>query len=291
MAKKQKHEHHEEHVDETWLIPYADLLTLLLALFIVLFATSQVDQKKLEQLSDAMHGAFNGGKGFLQFFGVKEPTRDASPDSERRTREESQGTEDQAGGADTLTAASIAEQLAEAQKAAQEQSELSEQEQQNLEALKQKLDDYITTNGLDTQLDTTLGQHYVMITIRDQALYASGSAVMKPEAKVLAGAISDILVSYPEYQVTVSGHTDNIPIASKNFDSNWDLSAARSLNFMKELFLNPNVNQKRFSSTGFGEFRPIADNATNEGRAQNRRVEVSIFSPGLISSQDISTSR
>ncbi|WP_438448346.1 flagellar motor protein MotB [Gorillibacterium sp. sgz5001074] len=295
MAKKQKHEHHEEHVDESWLIPYADLLTLLLALFIVLFATSQVDQKKLEQLSNAMHGAFNGGKGFFEFFGVKEPTKDADPDSKRKTREDSQGAERNAAGTDNITAEAIAQQLAQAlqnqeAQSEQEMSEQAKQERENLETLKEKLDQYINTNGLDTQLDTTLGEHYVMITIRDQALYASGSATVKPEAKVLAGAISDILVSYPDYQVTVSGHTDNIPITSKTFESNWDLSSARSLNFMKELFRNPKVNQQRFSSTGFGEFHPIATNDTSEGRAQNRRVEVSIFSPGFVSSKQLSTS-
>lgn len=291
MAKKQKHEHHEEHVDESWLIPYADLLTLLLALFIVLFATSQVDQKKLEQLSDAMHGAFSGGKGFFEFFGVKQPTRDASVDSKWKTREESQGTSEFAGGVEQITTEELAEKLAQAQEANDAEAAAALKEMQDLQALKEKLDQYIDANELDTQLDTTLGEHYVMITIRDQALYASGSATMKPEAKGLAGAISDILVSYPDHQVTVAGHTDNVPITNNNFTSNWDLSAARSLNFMKELFRNPNVNQKRFSSTGYGEFRPIATNDTADGRAQNRRVEVSIFTPGFISSKEVSATR
>lgn len=280
MAKKQRHEHHEEHVDETWLIPYADLLTLLLALFIVLFASSQVDQKKLEKLSESMYGAFNGGKGFFEFFGIKEPMKDPDPASKRTTREETTGAQNNpAGGEKQSTSVSEREQ--------QEQSEEALKEMQELKSLKKELDQYIADNGLDTQLDTAQGEHYVMITIRDQALFASGSATVKPEARVLAGAISNILTSYPEHQVTVTGHTDNIPITSKGFDSNWDLSAARSLNFMKELFRNPNVNQKRFSSTGYGEFRPIATNDTAEGRAMNRRVEVSIISPNLVATKEL----
>lgn len=279
MAKKQKHEHHEEHVDESWLIPYADLLTLLLALFIVLFATSQVDQKKLEQISEAMHGAFNGGKGFFEFFGIMEPTKDTSPDSKRKTKEDSSGSLPNPQGESTES---------QAQQESKSVEQLK-QEQQDLQKLKEQLDEYIDKNGLDSQLQTTLSDHYVMITIRDQALFGSGSATVKPEAKVLAGAISDILVNYPTYQVTVSGHTDNVPITSKLYDSNWDLSTARSLNFMKELFRNPKVNQQRFSSTGFGEFKPIADNTSEEGRAKNRRVEVSIISPALLTSQQIST--
>ncbi|MNC31423.1 putative lipoprotein YiaD precursor [compost metagenome] len=126
-----------------------------------------------------------------------------------------------------------------------------------------------------------------MITIRDQAIFASGSAEVKPEAKQLADAISGILTNYPDYQVTVSGHTDNVPITTRTYSSNWDLSAARSLSFMKELFRNANVNQQRFSSTGFGEFKPIAGNDTAEGRAKNRRVEVSIISPAVLSGSEL----
>jgi chemotaxis protein MotB len=289
VAKKQRHEDHEEHVDESWLIPYADLLTLLLALFIVLFATSQTDQKKLEELSKSMQGAFSGGKGFMEFFGIVQPSRNEDPESKNRTNEETSGQlKNPDRGDSEESAPTVGEK--ENSPSGQDSEELAEaeqKEQENLDALKQELDSYITDNSLDTQLDTTLGDHYVMITIRDQALFASGSATVKPEATVLADAISDILASYPDYMVTVSGHTDNVPITTRTYNSNWDLSTARSLSFMKELFRNANVNQKRFSSTGFGEFRPIATNDTAEGRAQNRRVEVSIISPEFLSSKQI----
>jgi chemotaxis protein MotB len=280
LAKKQRHEEHEEHVDESWLIPYADLLTLLLALFIVLFASSQVDSKKLQKMAESMNDAFDGGRGFLEFFGVTEPMRDPDPDSKNRTTEESAGSDNVSIQGESEEQFMTPEEMAK-------QAEAEAQEQQDLNNLKKELDTYINENGLTTQLETTQADHYVMITIRDQALFASGSALIKPEAQVLAGAISNILTAYPDYQVTVTGHTDNIPITSKTYDSNWDLSTARSLNFMKELFKNPNVGQARFSSTGFGEFRPIASNDTNEGRAKNRRVEVSIISPSLVSAKQL----
>ena len=289
MAKKQRHEEHEQHADESWLIPYADLMTLLLALFIVLFATSQTDQKKLDQLAKSMSGAFNGGKGFLEFFGVVQPSRNADAESKNTTYEDTSGpfknpdrtNEESAAGSDSSSqdAQQRAEEAAKAAEALKEQTSLNE--------MKQQLDSYISQNSLSTQLDTTLGSHYVMITIRDQALFASGSADVKPEAKQLADAISNILTNYPDYQVTVSGHTDNVPITTKTYSSNWDLSTARSLSFMKELFRNTNVNQQRFSSTGFGEFKPIASNDTPEGRAQNRRVEVSIISPAVLSGNEL----
>lgn len=289
MAKKQRHEEHEEHMDETWLIPYADLLTLLLALFIVLFATSQTDQKKLDELSKSFQGAFSGGKGFLEFFGIVQPSRNEDDESKNRTNEETSGQlKNPNRGDNESEEMSDDTKLASAAGKTDQESEASaEAEQEHLDQLKEELDSYISENNLTTQLDTTLGKQYVMITIRDQALFASGSAQIKPEAVVLADAISDILTSYPDYQVTVSGHTDNVPITSKTYQSNWDLSTARSLNFMKELFRNPKVNQQRFSSTGFGEFRPIASNDTAEGRAKNRRVEVSIISPSLASTQEV----
>ena len=262
MADNKHGEHHEEHVDESWLIPYADLLTLLLALFIVLFASSQIDQKKLDQMSESFKGAFTGGTGFFDYFGVVEPMK--NPDETSQNREPDEITDPDA--------------QQQNQQNTPAPSSSGNVEQENLKELKGKLDKYIEANGLNTQLETKLSDDFVMITIRDQALYASGSAVVKPEARELGKAISAILANYPDYEISVSGHTDNVPITSGSYNSNWDLSTARSLNFMKVLFDNSKVKPERFSSTGYGEFRPIASNDTVEGRAQNRRVEVSIFS-------------
>jgi chemotaxis protein MotB len=289
LAKKQRHEEHEEHADESWLIPYADLMTLLLALFIVLFATSQTDQKKLDELAKSMSGAFNGGKGFLEFFGVVQPSRNADGESKNTTNQDTSGPYKEPERSNEENAAASDNSIQDAQKQAEEAAKAEEalKEQKSLNEMKQQMDSFISQNNLDTQLDTTLGTHYVMITIRDQAIFASGSAEVKPEAKQLADAISAILTNYPDYQVTVSGHTDNVPITTRTYSSNWDLSAARSLSFMKELFRNANVNQQRFSSTGFGEFKPIAGNDTAEGRAQNRRVEVSIISPAVLSGSEL----
>ncbi|RAV05662.1 flagellar motor protein MotB [Paenibacillus sp. YN15] len=284
MAKKQRHEEHEEHADESWLIPYADLMTLLLALFIVLFATAQTDQKKLDQLAKSMSGAFNGGKGFMEFFGIVQPSRNADTESKNTTPADTSGAYKQP---DRSEEESESGQSAEEQAEQAAKAEEALKEQKSLNEMKQQMDSFISENNLSTQLDTTLGSHYVMITIRDQAIFASGSAEVKPEAKQLADAISAILTNYPEYQVTVSGHTDNVPITTKTYSSNWDLSTARSLSFMKELFRNANVNQQRFSSTGFGEFKPIASNDTAEGRAKNRRVEVSIISPAVLSGSEL----
>jgi chemotaxis protein MotB len=143
--------------------------------------------------------------------------------------------------------------------------------------LKKQLDTYIKENGLTDDLETKLNQSQLMITISDKALFASGEAVVKPEARQLAKAISNMLQQFPDYEVIVSGHTDNVPISTYEFPSNWDLSSVRALNFMKILLLNTNLDPKKFSAIGYGEYHPVASNDTAAGRAQNRRVEVSII--------------
>ena len=116
-----------------------------------------------------------------------------------------------------------------------------------------------------------------MITISDNALFASGQAVVKDDSRQLAKSISTMLQQFPDYDVLVQGHTDNVPIANTNYSSNWDLSVDRALQFMKILLTNTNLNPRKFSAIGYGEYHPISDNATAVGRSKNRRVEVSII--------------
>ncbi|MBC2722592.1 flagellar motor protein MotB [Desulfosporosinus sp.] len=247
--KKHKKEHHEEHIDETWLIPYADLLTLLLALFIILFASSQVDEKRYSQVMQGLNSAFNGG---ISVFDESDSISldDVSTNDIKNIKESEQ---------------------------VQNLKDLINKERQDMEAIKKELDAFINKNGLTMQLQTNVTSDMLKITIQDYALFDSGMAVVKPEAQKLALVISDMLSMYPDYKVEVAGHTDNIPINNREFDSNWDLSSRRSLNFMKYLLNSDNLDQARFRSIGYGEYQPIDTNATPEGRAKNRRVEVNII--------------
>ena len=155
--------------------------------------------------------------------------------------------------------------------------ELKLKEQQDLEKLKRQVDKYISSNGLSTQLETKLNQSQLMITISDRALFSSGSDEVKPEAKKMGLFISNILQKYPDYEIMVSGHTDDKPINTSQFKSNWDLSTLRAVRFMDVLLLNKSLNPQRFSAVGYGEYHPIATNTTDAGRSKNRRVEVSII--------------
>ncbi|MDF2814739.1 MAG: motB [Paenibacillus sp.] len=256
MSKRRK-QHHEEHMDETWLIPYADLLTLLLALFIILFASSEVDSKKYDNIMRSLNSAFSGGTNLFQQTSVVPITTDPTDQINKKT-----------------------EEFKNPSQTSQESKELlaqMEKEMVDLQELKQKLDKYIQDNGLNTQLETRLTNDLLMITIRDNALYASGSAEVKPEARKLAQNIASMLTQYPGYQVEVAGHTDDIPINTREFETNWDLSSKRALNFMKILLPADSAGAARFSAIGKGEHHPIDTNQTADGRAKNRRVEVSIL--------------
>ncbi len=255
MAKKPKAHDHEEHIDETWLIPYADLLTLLLALFIVLFASSSVNAQKFQEMAQSFSSVLSGGAGVFEgatFVPVGDTVQDRGQDKvdgdeKKKSKEE------------------------------QELQEKIKQETQQLENLKNRIDQYISENGLTTQLTTELNNFQLVLRISDNALFPSGAATVKSDAQNLAVAISDMLVAYPQYEIIVSGHTDDRPINTSEFKDNWMLSWKRSYNFM-EILLNSNeLDESRFSPVGYGEHRPIATNTTAEGRAANRRVEISII--------------
>lgn len=235
---RNKRNEEEEKADESWLLPYADLLTLLLALFIVLYGMSTTDAKKFEQMSQAFSIAFSGGAS-----GVLE------------------------------------QQVAIVQTGnhSSKKSSLYEKEQQNLEELKSNLDGYIKESGLNDQLDTELNHSELKITISESALFDSGSADMKEDSKNVARMIGQMLQEYPGYEMIVAGHTDNVPIHNAYFDSNWDLSTARALSFMKVLLNNSELEPKLFRAVGLGEYHPVDSNETVEGRAKNRRVEISIL--------------
>lgn len=261
MSKKRKHDDHEEHVDESWLIPYADLLTLLLALFIVLYSMNSVDVKKFEEMSQAFSLALSSGSGILDLPAAvkqgEDPSKDGKAGDEKEDNKEQQEQQEQ------QTPSNL--------------EELIKQEQAELEDLKKKIDAYIDKNGLTSDLETKLNMSQLLITISDNALFAPGQATIKPESEQLAVAIATMLTQYPSYDVIVAGHTDDTPINNSQFRSNWDLSAMRAIRFLDVMLENNSLDRKRFSAIGYGEYHPVADNDTVANKAKNRRVEVSIL--------------
>jgi chemotaxis protein MotB len=243
MGKKKKLKQ-EEHINESWLIPYSDLLTLLLALFIVLFASSQIDQKKFQQIARSFNTALTGGTGVLDFESPIEPETPPSPSKQEHK---------------------------------QQQKNLNKEDKEELHAVQEKIDTYIAQKHLNGKLQTSLTDEGLAITILNDILFDSGSAEVRPKDRKLAKEISQLLVMNPPRNIIISGHTDNVPIHNAQFASNWELSVMRAVNFMKILLENPELDPRWFSAKGYGEFKPVAPNNTPEGRMKNRRVEILIL--------------
>ena len=160
------------------------------------------------------------------------------------------------------------------------------QENENLREAQEKLEQYIKENNLQDQVSTELSEEGLMIRLKEKALFASGSAALQGQANQIVPVIAALLSSLPE-RVTISGHTDNVPISTAQFPSNWELSSARAVSLMRGLMgVQPSLNPARFSALGYSEYRPIASNDTEEGRAQNRRVEVFIARSMRFSQED-----
>ena len=251
MARKKHAKPHEEEAGEAWLLPYSDLMTLLLALFIALFAMSQTDASKMQALAQAFTAAFNmGGPSFFSGMGPSTSINSATTT-----------------GQDNANNAYM-------------------QENQNLREAQEKIEQYVKENNLQDQVSTELSEEGLMIRLKEKALFASGSAALEGQADQIVPVIAGLLASLPE-RVTISGHTDNVPISTAQFPSNWELSSARAVSLMRGLMgAQPSLNPARFSALGYSEYRPIASNDTAEGRAQNRRVEVFIARSMRFSQED-----
>lgn len=250
MSKRKKKAHHEDHVDESWLIPYADILTLLLALFIVLFSMSSIDAQKFNAMSQAFNEAFSSGTGIFEY---PSPV----PEDDAQAMDDEEGKDDKK------------EQSAEVKK---------QIEKLELENIQKKVNTYIQEKALTDKLSTSLTDEGLLLTIRDNVLFPSGSADVRQEDIKTANEISELLVMNPPRNIIISGHTDNVPISNPQFESNWELSVTRAINFMKVVLNNNHqLDPALFSAKGYGEFQPVSSNDTNEGRAKNRRVEILIL--------------
>ncbi|MFE7063953.1 flagellar motor protein MotB [Sutcliffiella sp. NPDC057660] len=243
MSRRRKRHDEEEHIDESWLIPYADLLTLLLALFIVLFSMSSIDAKKFQALSEVFNEVFSKGSGIMEF---------PNPVPQEN--------------------AAVLDEQDEVEENLEKKADMQE-----LESLQKKIDSYIMEKELSNMLDTSLTDEGLLVLIRDNVLFSSGSDRVRTDDLEMAKEISDLLVINPPRNIIISGHTDNVPINNSQFASNWELSVMRAVNFMKIVIENDRLDPSWFSAKGFGEYEPIATNETAEGRAQNRRVEILIL--------------
>jgi chemotaxis protein MotB len=265
MARKKKH---EEHVNaEAWAIPYGDLVTLLFALFTVMYAMSSVNEGKFRILSDSLIAAFNGAPKSLQpvNLGEKEPGKGGnqqltgiSPTVFIKTKEES--TPD----------GSLAPRdpsRAENHRSADLPGALIRMQRQVQDAMQSLIDAKLVTVRRENM--------WLEIEINADILFPSGAGEFAPSAEPVLDKLAAVLKPFPN-PIRVEGHTDNRPIHTAAFQSNWELSAARAASVVHQ-FTSQGVDPLRLEIVGFGEFHPRGPNDTSEGRNANRRVVVLVL--------------
>jgi len=263
LRKKQNKK--DEKIDDSWLLPYADMLTLLLALFIVLFAMSEIDVKKFEQLSFIFQTEFTSGAGVVDE-GISIVPEDEPIDTNKQEDEEDDEKSEQE---DT-----------EKNSEEDELAKLRGLEFDKLRSMQKDLEEYIALNSLTETLGTKLTGEGLLVTVRTDITFDSGKANVKPQGQEIAKQIAQFLNTDPPQEIVVSGHADDIPMNNHEFASNWELSSMRAIQFMYLLLDESEIDPKWFSARGFGEYRPLVPNTSDENRAINRRVEV-LIQPNL----------
>lgn len=258
MARKQHHAPHESH--DRWLVSYADFITLLFAFFVVMFASSQSDKAKAQQVSDSVKQALDKG-------GVKAVVREILG-----------GTVDQKGKGNAMMRGpgGEAKQKTPPPDLTPKPTTVIELAP-SMKYLTKSLDAEIKAGKIEIKL-TPRG---LVISLRQAAFFPSGADEIIPGSYPPLEKIGHLLGSLPN-PVLLEGHTDSIPIHTTQFRSNWELSAARSIAMLEFMTTRLDLPRERFGIAGYADTHPIASNETPSGRAENRRVDVVVLNQNAI---------
>ncbi len=237
MARKPRHEEHENH--ERWLVSYADFITLLFAFFVVMYSSSMINEGKFRVFSMALKEAFIP---LIKPIAVSNQRFDAG------------------NGQQTIVPAIHPKAM------------FLTKAQEVVKKFSLDLD-------LQDKIKFTATEGGVMITIDDGVLFESGRADVKPASLPLLEALAEVIADAEDEvkEVRVEGHSDNVPLRTAQFSSNWELSSLRAVTVVRVLTELYSVQPQKTAAVGYGEFKPVTDNFTPESRAKNRRVELNVL--------------
>ena len=267
-----------------WLNTFADLMNLLLCFFVMLFAMSDINASKFQEIAISMSnsiGILDGGErtfgegpmissGMSQLNNLDEYTTSMGKQAESDT--ENEGEYDSTDDKDSESTGQVGS-LDEASLIMQEKmEEVSGEMYSTIESL---TDEYNLGDYVELSVDSEF--RYVQLSMKGSILFESGKADIITDARPILSRLGDILGNFEGYVIEIIGHTDNVPMTSPTFkDNNW-LSSARALNAAEFLIDNNKLDPQNVKYSGRGEYEPIADNNTSDGRAKNRRIEIRIF--------------
>ncbi len=272
-----------------WMATFSDLMNLLLCFFVLLFSMSSTDAAKFEEVANSFASTFSVftgggssiGDGVLVSNGVSQLSElsvyfnsmgkhesgktDSNIDDNSDTGKDAQAN----GGKETVSENS---EVAEAIKT------LEEAQLKASEELAEKIEEALEDERIASDVDVDYNSQYVLLTMNGALLFDSGKATIKEDSVPFVRKVGSILERYAESTIEIEGHTDNVPTSAKSiFKSNDELSGARALSVFEYLVHNTNLDPADIKHSGRGEYIPVADNSTPEGRAKNRRVEIKIY--------------
>lgn len=255
MASARRHkpgiDDHEEHFDESWLVSYADMMTLLVALFMVLFSISAVNTSKFESLQRSLQEAFSG-KIFPGGQGIAET-----------------------GGDDSAPKVGASEGVPSFVPLAQQKGKAAQKkEEEDLEKVRKDVEKAARDLGLSHKVKTSITKDGLRVRVlTDDLLFASGDATPRPNSVPLLTRVGKVLHREGKHPIVIEGHTDPVPTSGTAFATNWDLSTARATSIVKA-FSTVGVTPRRMTASGRAYLDPISSNDTSAGRSLNRRVEI-----------------
>jgi chemotaxis protein MotB len=255
MARKKKHEKEPNH--ERWLVSYADFITLLFAVFVTLYAMSQTDKKKVEQVMSSMRESFGlaekvsmGAKPSIVEMGDLRIMPSLKPES-MKPGQKMRGVDGKKG--------------------------RGQAQEKDFKEIKTSIEAFLIKSGAQEKVSVEINQRGLVVSLKEAGFFDSGSAAVRSGSLALLAQLVESLSNY-ENQYRVEGHTDNLPIKTAAFHSNWELSTARATTIVHYMINNYQFSPETISATGYGEHRPVADNGTAEGRGKNRRVDIVMLS-------------
>lgn len=277
MAKKHKHEEHVNH--EAWAIPYGDLVTLLLAFFVVMYSISSVNEGKYRVLSDSMSATFNGTPKAIQPIQIgATPAGAAQPAAIVPERPQ-------------LAAGEIMPRISPSglTRAADSRARGGDDNghaARELASLASAIERAMAPLIAEELIVVRRSEQWLEVEIKTDILFPSGVATISPTAQEVLDSLAQIFARYPN-AIRVEGYTDDRPINTVVFPSNWELSAARAASVVRR-FAEHGVESARLGIVGWGEQRPADSNLTSEGRNRNRRVLVVVLSSNTAPGRKVS---
>jgi chemotaxis protein MotB len=261
MSRK-KHAEHANH--ERWLVSYADFITLLFAFFVVMFASSQVDKRKVGKVALAIQVAFQE-MGIFEASNTQMPLQVSEPMPFSNVQSVESATR-------TAALGRLVSQADDSLGGVPGHGRRS--------PIQAEIEKALADEIRRKELHVRFSREGLVVSLGEVAFFNSGSAVLHPAGAVTLGKIAAVLLARP-HVLRIEGHTDNVPIHNARFASNWELSTARAIEIIRTLIERHQFPPHRLTAAGYSEYFPIADNSTPQGRSANRRVDIVILSPPL----------